>query len=154
MFLGPQIQNNKRKASTLGQIGLWEELEQLYKNLEQRERDYQIAVQIGKMLLDRNQFLQEEILQLAKQLELQEENLKQSEKMQNFIKESEITRKEYELKIKHLTMEIEHLKQQQINEHQVVSNLNSNENKIQKLLVQVHTHKKKNSELVEEVFIF
>ena len=40
---------------------MWEELEMLYKDMEQREKDYQIAVEIGKMLLDKNKELQDRV---------------------------------------------------------------------------------------------
>jgi len=41
---------------------LWDELENVYHVMEQREKDYAIAVEIGKMLLDKNKELQEENL--------------------------------------------------------------------------------------------
>ncbi|PRP76950.1 viral A-type inclusion protein [Planoprotostelium fungivorum] len=39
---------------------LWDELEHVYREMEQREKDYAIAVEIGKMLLDKNKELQDQ----------------------------------------------------------------------------------------------
>jgi hypothetical protein len=54
------LAGHAKKARSLNKIGVWEELEQLYKELENKEKDYQVAMAIGKMLLEKNKDLTEQ----------------------------------------------------------------------------------------------
>ncbi len=60
-----------KKARSLNKVGVWEEIEQLYKELETREKDYQVAMAIGKMLLEKNKDLNDQRETLKQQFEEQ-----------------------------------------------------------------------------------
>eukprot|EP01114_Cavostelium_apophysatum_P007635 TRINITY_DN1977_c0_g3_i1.p1 TRINITY_DN1977_c0_g3~~TRINITY_DN1977_c0_g3_i1.p1 ORF type:complete len:748 (+),score=244.89 TRINITY_DN1977_c0_g3_i1:240-2483(+) len=59
----PSLRDTKvlTKSRSGSKATMWEEIEMLYKDMEQREKDYQIAVEIGKMLLDKNKELQDQV---------------------------------------------------------------------------------------------
>jgi hypothetical protein len=59
-----------KSSSNLQGTRLLEELEQLYREMEQREKDYAVAVEIGKMLLDKNKELQDQNTEMQGQIEL------------------------------------------------------------------------------------
>eukprot|EP01114_Cavostelium_apophysatum_P017482 TRINITY_DN5203_c0_g1_i1.p1 TRINITY_DN5203_c0_g1~~TRINITY_DN5203_c0_g1_i1.p1 ORF type:complete len:399 (-),score=111.41 TRINITY_DN5203_c0_g1_i1:22-1197(-) len=60
-----------KKNRTVDKIGLWDELEQLYRCLEEKEKDFQTAVKVGQMLLEKNKVLSDEKGEMKRFYEMQ-----------------------------------------------------------------------------------
>lgn len=146
----------QKKSRTANKVTMWEELEMLYKDMEQREKDYQIAVEIGKMLLDKNKELEDKNDEMKTQytLLLQE----RENELSTVLNEYEIVSKkndELKAQVKQLQMSVNVLQGTKGDSETKALLLSeefySMEQKLEKYKKQAKEFKVKNKEIQEEL---
>jgi len=151
---------NAMDKVTMDRLGLWDELENVYKDMQEREKDLQTAVEIGKMLLDKNNDLktqterhEQQIEQIQLELKERENEVAQLTKQLEIAKQS-IPTTQMRTSMDSLQMRVELLKvgKEESEMKNLVMNeeLSKMESEVERYRKQFQILKQKNQEFAEE----
>jgi len=148
----------KSKSKTLNKETIYDEIEALQKELIQKEKDYQIVVEVGKLLLEKNKELTENHDSMRSQFEiaLHERDLQINHLLSKTGKEQD-REKEFQNELQSLKLQLDNKSNVSQHSESTVFEMYDQFSKMEEEIKQsrqiINSLKAKNKDLVEEIEI-
>jgi len=149
----------KSKSKTLNKETIYDEIEALQKELIQKEKDYQIVVEVGKLLLEKNKELTENHDSMRSQFEiaLHERDLQINHLLSKTGKEQD-REKEFQNELQSLKLQLDNKSNVSQHSESTVFEMYDQFSKMEEEIKQsrqiINSLKAKNKDLVEEIEIY